>query len=74
MKSPSENEEKWLANSYRTSITIKQEEINDVIFPKILKEIEYYFENKHIKFYQFGIYPTKQENYVYIRLAYRDII
>ena len=59
MTFPTEGEEEreWVANSYQTDIILQQEYITSENFPDILKMLNYYFENKQIKFYQLGTMP-----------------
>ena len=73
-----EGEREWVANSYQTDIILQQENITSENFPDILKILNYYFENKQIKFYQLGTIPIKMDDKkkiqyaICIRIAIRE--
>jgi hypothetical protein len=73
-----EGEREWVANSYQTDILLQQEYIIYENFPDILKMLNYYFENKQIKFYQLGTIPIKMDDKkkiqyaICIRIAIRE--
>lgn len=70
-----EVEREWVASSYQTDIILQKEHITSENFPDILKILNYYFENKQIKFYQLGTMPVKidmaknMQYAIYIRIA-----